>query len=96
MTRNEVLNIPAGREMDKQIDRKIFGMVAIGELSPNYSTDIGDAWKVVDHMYSQTVQAVYVRFKNELKYLTPEQAMPSWIMSLAICSAALLAVRVSE
>ncbi len=65
MTHNEILNMPAGREMDALIAEKIFGnfvhrlsggKYGIGSLMleiPNYSTDIADAWEVAEKLHKE-------------------------------------------
>jgi hypothetical protein len=62
MTRNEILNMPAGREMDELIrleildlevfttpEGKLLGEGTFQEI-PHYSTDIAAAWEVVEKM----------------------------------------------
>jgi hypothetical protein len=65
MNREEILNMPAGREMDKLIYDKILGYKSFysldGELIDeeifaavsNYSTDISAAWEVVEKMIKE-------------------------------------------
>jgi len=69
MTRDEILNIPSGRELDVLVAKQIFGfgvMVWINhpDIDPkvvtpdeidllHYSTDIAAAWEVVNHFVSR-------------------------------------------
>jgi len=54
MTRDEILKMPAGREMDEQVgyivypDAKKRGFI----VCPKYSTDIKDAWEVYEKLIS--------------------------------------------
>lgn len=57
MTRDEILNMEAGREMDCAVDEFIFGNewthIAPGvpwDDIPTYSTDIAAAWQVVEKL----------------------------------------------
>jgi len=63
MTRDEILAMPAGRELDQLIDERFFGRefttFPMGNCyhdgrrwvrSHNYSTDISDAWEVVEKL----------------------------------------------
>lgn len=49
----EEKHMEAGLKMDKEVDRKIFGIkvrtVSIDGRVPPYSTDISAAWQVVEH-----------------------------------------------
>jgi hypothetical protein len=121
MNKDEILNMPAGREMDALVAEKVLGwqwqqfkdyerlyildseMRRYGamrqggetEYTSNlreYSKDMGAAWEVVDQMLFQSHQGIYLRFKNHLAYLTGNQLFPSWVTSVRICRAALLAV----
>jgi len=102
MTKDEIMNMPAGREMDTLIAKSIFGNVKKSwdwEFTlPSYSTDISAAWRVVEKMSDgETPNDVELRtsvrgwrcdfFKG---YANAETA------PLAICRAALLAVMAEE
>lgn len=58
MTKDEILNMPAGREMDALISAKVFSIMPFkhpGEnqeelFLPAYSTDISAAWEVVEKL----------------------------------------------
>ena len=48
----EALVLPAGREMDVTIGYYVMDLHGPPEIYPNYSTDISDAWQVVEKFYS--------------------------------------------
>jgi len=52
MTRDEILAMKPGRELDALIAEKVMGWSwgIIGDLIPAYSTDISAAWEVVEEM----------------------------------------------
>jgi hypothetical protein len=50
MTRDEIASAPASREMDVNIGYHVMGLVCPPEMYPNYSTNISDAWQVVEKM----------------------------------------------
>ena len=63
MTRDEILNMPAGRELDVLVANKVLGIVPTKwhplenpwdeiPLRP-YSTDIAAAWKVVERLHEK-------------------------------------------
>ena len=67
MTRDEILNMPAGYEMDALVLAYVFGVMAFrdgngkayklgafqeNEPVPNYSTDISAAWEVYEKIIS--------------------------------------------
>lgn len=49
MTQDEILNMPAGREMDELIARIIYPEAIEFFAFPCYSTDISAAWEVVEN-----------------------------------------------
>ena len=70
MTRDDILNMPAGREMDALIEKLVFchapyldsldiWRVAVDEnmerVLPKYSTDIAAAWEVTEKFWSVKV-----------------------------------------
>jgi hypothetical protein len=101
MTRDEILNMPAGREMDVLIDQH-FGQLQkdsspIYEM-PHYSTDIAAAWEVIEKLCGETGADVVKVCKRD-----PELLRGDWSCNfgrgfeafadtapLAICRAALL------
>lgn len=118
MTRDEILNMPAGREMDALIAERVMGRdVLLGsdwyfpspygfgghKSVPHYSTDIGNAWEVVDEMQaarnywaytgslSSYCYAMFAGHQSQHEYRAEADKMP-----LAICRAALLAVMEEE
>jgi hypothetical protein len=76
VTRDEIVNMPAGREMDVTVGYHVMDLVAPPELYPPYSTDIAAAWQVW----------LKVMDKMPGLYITAHTA------PLAICRAALLIV----
>ncbi len=52
MNRDEILTMPAGREMDALIFERVmelaFGSTGKNTTAPHYSTDIAAAWEVVE------------------------------------------------
>ncbi|MBI5950202.1 MAG: hypothetical protein HY865_00980 [Chloroflexi bacterium] len=110
MNADKILNMPAGKEIDYLIDNKVFGMVNIStgnpfesDLIPNYSTNMSDAWKVVEKSlgdlfdfelgHDETQDNVWscVWWKRGEKEFSPIYASAQ-TAPLAICRAALLAV----
>jgi hypothetical protein len=71
VTRDEILAMPAGREMDALIAEKVMGvdfenhsrsiMKRLDATLPYYSTDIALAWSVVENVYERGLQKGYVR-----------------------------------
>lgn len=65
MTKDEVLNIPAGREMDALVAEKVMRRTATPwdygdrRKHPYFSTDISAAWQVVEKMMRETVGCLY-------------------------------------
>jgi hypothetical protein len=57
MTRDEILSMEAGREMDALVARELFGGIKeywdYGFTVPNYSVSIGAAWEVVEKMHER-------------------------------------------
>ena len=143
MTREEILNMPAGREMDALIAERVWGIVsnphtlsdsqevwfwvhpkdgvligepfdigASAERTERYahqwerfcpSTDIADAWKVVNRLELFSKYCFYGSDADELwtvhswKYGKPHfTGIESRTAPLAICRAALLAVMEAE
>ena len=63
MTREEILNMRAGREMDALIAEEIFGWKRNGEFLlwlPKNSTEIADAWEVFMWLFARGI----VHFSN--------------------------------
>lgn len=52
MTRDEILNVVASRDLDALISVKVFGKLPSFALDnfPHYSTDISAAWEVVEKL----------------------------------------------
>lgn len=112
MIRDEILNMPAGKDMDELIKTLVMGE----EIPPptywidEYSTDIAAAWQVLEHLMATG----HERFEAPAIFRWPDTWMcvfyekndtmsPMWIeatadtVSLAICRASLLAtVEVEE
>ena len=93
MTRDEITNMPAGRELDALVAEKVMGWYPNATWSP--STDIASAWQVINILISlrKRPRLMFVA-ENEWKVyfdIGDAEAYGS-IASLAICRAALLAV----
>jgi len=99
MTRDDILNMPAGREMNRLVMEWVTELTVDDNFYiPAYSTDIAAAWEVVAKMGNV----------NELHDVELRTSIRGWICSifnsfdnfevnaetapLAICRAALLAV----
>ena len=99
MTRDEILNMPAGREMDaliaeqftnfKHYDGRWWWQEGFLDELPDYSTDIGDAWKVVEKFYNH---CMLNNVHGVWECYLPNGEGKSKSAPLAICRAALLAV----
>ena len=89
MTRDDILNMPAGREMDALIEKLVFchapyldsldiWRVAVDEnmerVLPKYSTDIAAAWEVVEK-FDRTSWDVNI-------YSQTESDVPTWEVAL--------------
>jgi len=103
MTRNEILNMPAGREMDALIAKEVFGLDVKHDwhwqhTTQAYTTEIGAAWKVVDKLvrFSITIESfpkgVLCRFFGAGQTTAGDAVGWADTAPLAICRAALLAV----
>ena len=58
VTRDEILNMPAGQETDDLISLYVLGedITPRGYAIPPYSTNIAAAWEVVGKYYSMTLE----------------------------------------
>jgi hypothetical protein len=107
MTRDEILNMPAGREIDALIANRVFGMridktfTALVWIPASYSTNIAVAWMVVEkmkiighnfRMVQYAYNRTYATFENDLDSDNWIEANGEYCTPLAICRAALLAV----
>ncbi len=100
MTRDEILKMPAGREMDKLIQSFVMGglppvrMDWIMSYIPNYSTNIAAAWEVMEEMRRRNRPiSIYTSVGGwmtnfDFGAISSDESAP-----LAICRAALLAVQ---
>lgn len=101
MTRDEILAMPAGREMDALIWTRVWnGGTAIGKL-PLYSTDIEAAWNIVEKLGLNISQKNLNEFPagyEKSKYMADPELRGKgefWLAwgetaPLAICRAALI------
>lgn len=64
MTRDEILNMPAGRKMDLLIARILYPEATQLIIMPKYSTDIAAAWEVVEFFHPN--------FSVDLSYDDPQ------------------------
>lgn len=96
MTRDKILNMPAGREMDVTVGYHAMGLVAPPEIYPEYSTDIVAAWEVMEKMKFHLSpfggnKGLWMCYDNHdlnvAEIITVAETAP-----LSICRAALLAV----
>jgi len=98
MTRDEILNMEAGREMDELITQKVISNDGFWHGIKPYSTDISVAWQVVEKLCDETGCDVVKVCKRD-----PELLRGEWSCNfgrgaeafgdsapLAICRAALL------
>jgi hypothetical protein len=111
MTRDEILNMKAGDDMNALVATEIFKMEESHEPSwwwldgmmeelPDYSTDIGAAWKVVEEvagpesLFSATVVGQYAGGQWRCLFSNAFDAfdVTAETAPLAICRAALLAI----
>ena len=107
MTRDEILNMPAGTKMNQLIWWKVFDMYPTPpnndmKLLPDYSTDISAAWEVVDKLvrFSITIESfpkgVLCRFFGAGSSTAGDAVGWADTAPLAICRAALLAVEAAQ
>lgn len=99
MTRDEIMNMPAGREMDELIGKIIYQDALSFYVLPNYSTDIRAAWDVVEKIKEKTF-GVYWKDRpdiedwcivlNAVDSYSGAEAVYGETFPLAICRAALL------
>ena len=97
MTREEILNMPAGREMDALIAKFVMKVDSPHDVY-KFSTDIADAWTVVEKMNSIKMDTdegyqIRAKFLFGIQMLHGKEEKEA---SLAICRAALLAVMEAE
>jgi len=106
LTREQILAMPAGRELDALVRKHVFGWSLIGDgrskspdgyqirSIPDYSTDIAAAWEVAEKFETIEVK----RFHTDKGLWFCEIKEKIWHRSYgatapeAICKAALLAV----
>jgi hypothetical protein len=94
MTRDEILNMPAGRKMDILVSEKVMHDIPGQAMISLYSTDIAAAWEVVEKMIEADgfFQMYYASTGEWLVDLdTEENLIGEKTAPLAICRAALLA-----
>lgn len=101
MNKQDVLRMPAGRDMDFLIHEKVMGRrpwnKELGTPEPaSYSTDITEAWVVQEHMYIDGYDTFGLyRTKGGLwrsTFLEDHHIADANTAALAICRAALLAI----
>jgi len=107
----DIDSIPAGRQMDSMIADKVFGYIVSypstalkdGEAwrgVPAYSTDISDAWKVVDKLretccdfsISEGYNAAFLKDEGVFAFTHVWVVSTADTVPVAICRAALKAV----
>jgi len=103
MTRDELLELKPGRELDALVAEKVMGYITHGQfrekngvrvMIDRYSTDIAAAWEVVEmfsyidiHRYDDFFACAIYPIGNSAVMRARGKTMPE-----AICKAALLAV----
>ena len=104
MTRDEILNMPAGQDMDLLVAEEVLKLDSIGwnerffHNRANFSTDIRAAWEVVERMGNvDELHDVDIRTSIRGWYCNIFNSFDSFeagaeTAPLAICRAALLAV----
>jgi hypothetical protein len=99
MTRDEILNLEAGREMDVTVGYHVMDLVAPPDIYPEYSTDISAAWqvfrnkKVVHWMHDIEIQdAENIQIIGAAEDSYSGATILEGKAPLIICRAALLAV----
>ena len=106
MTKEEILNMPTGREIDERVgyivypDAKKHGFI----VCPKYSTDIKDAWEVVEKLCNENGCDILKVCKRDPELLRGEWSCNFGLgceafgetAPLAICRAALLSTFVEE
>jgi hypothetical protein len=106
MTRDEILAMPAGKDIDDLVDEFVFGKptpkdnntILYIRNSKSYSTDISAAWEVVNAMEKYSCDFAIKKGVDAWSAIVGGGA---WICDaetapLAICQAALLAVMEDE
>ena len=97
-TREEILNMPAGREMDALVAKMVtHNNYVFNNEHPSYSTNIASAWEVVEkeeHGFSLWVSGVRSAPLCKAEIIIGDNRYGCYANTapLAICRAALLAV----
>jgi hypothetical protein len=79
MTRDEILNMEAGREMDALVARRVMLLPNVAQekqrvswadgngfhLVEHYSTAISDAWQVVEKLISNGLDNIVLKYEDE-------------------------------
>lgn len=95
MTKDEILAMPAGREMDVQILANVFNKLSY-RILPKYSTDIAAAWLVVEKFPFCSLDFDATNWRCELsdgdKIFIASSDLRNPSAPLAICRAAVMAV----
>lgn len=108
MTKDEIMNMPAGREMDALIGHHVMGLVGPSDIYWEYSTNISAAWDVVEKIGEKKNTQLYLctNFSSEFGNQFYAEIFINWdgeaenvvtsataeTAPLAICRASLLAV----
>ena len=101
MTRDEIMMMKAGRELDALVAEKVMGFpVKIGDITgepyhaqfgysmPNYSTDIAAAWEVLEKFTDVDLEKAGDNYRVTINAFAQADAHH---VSLAICRAAIAA-----
>jgi len=93
ITKEDIMNMPAGREMDVTVGFYVMDLHASPVIYPNYSTDITAAWKVVEKLDAFEIEII--RNTDKTWDCLVWTDIENWVVDcetapLAICRAALL------
>jgi len=97
MTREGIMSMKPGRELDVLIAKNVMGHEVFVEYT-NYSTSIEAAWEIVDHINMQNMEVAFHANKNQVHFVIADLVgdviaeTHSKTAPHAICLAALLAV----
>jgi hypothetical protein len=105
LTREQVLDMPAGEEMDRLIAEKVFGDQFDGDTItdgkrcwpiPDYSTNVAAAWQVIDRIYRRFCGHISIERFAWLSYEVKVGGLPAdgggWREVAAMAGAAPLAI----
>jgi hypothetical protein len=92
MTKDEILNMPAGTKMDDLIAELVMHDPMGQVWSRHYSTDISAAWEVVEKMQGDFWKLEFIGGSYRARFINSKLHQWELTAPLAICRAALLTV----